>query len=367
MSPSLDISTIMIHVIVNADEEESARIQRLGAKASSNKVAGTQKKSNAGVAATSKPSFITQAHTTESLNSAFQPSVYNYQPSDSYSSNPAHVPRNPYQQPVYNYNYSYPSMYDGTDNYRYQTEADGLADIEPIVLEGLGDITSDNLNHVELVRSKTAVVETHVNYKTDNSKRKRKHAATEAAEWQSANFYSKFNKADDTLRTAGTSTSRPNTVSVIAGGNYVPNTETSESLAQTNVKDLNKTASLKVAGGSNQPELYLPLNKKAPVKVDSGHNQPDMSTAACKLVIRPAPLRENKHVFVPRQLKSAMDAAANAAHELVVAASTKLGKVQQVHLPKHIETQIRSESGQHVADQTTVDIRNRIKQVGCCT
>ena len=208
---------------------------------------------------------------------------------------------------------AYPSMID--DSYNCET-VNECPEIEPIVIEGLDHVTSHNINDFSLA---SAPVQRPATNLPETNKRKRNAPAAAAAAWHTANFSApKKVKEDDPTQNVATC-----------------------------------VVSQKVACVTSMPaksELTQPI-----LKVEPG-----------QLIIRPAKPVESSTLprFVPRQLKSAMEAAASSAHEKVLVNSGKLGRVQGPVLPEDVEKEIRANSGQLVADDTTLDIRRKIRQVG---
>ena len=91
--------------------------------------------------------------------------------------------------------------------------------------------------------------------------------------------------------------------------------------------------------------------------------QPELSAKPMIILKQRGTVAKSQPRFVPRQLSSQVNAAAMKAHKSVVENSTKLGKVQEATLPKHIEMEIRAGSGQTVADETALRIREKIRKV----
>ncbi|XP_067934145.1 RNA-binding protein 48-like [Watersipora subatra] len=175
--------------------------------------------------------------------------------------------------------------------------------VEAVDIEGLESVTSKNIDHVKLLSQNRKVDES-------SNSRKRKTAAVEAASWHSANFQSpKSLKVRDTVCESHPQISLP-----------------------------------------SQPSMQT---LQPSIKLDHSH-----------LVIRPVKrnAESQKPRFVPRQLSSVMATMAASGHEVVVADSKKLGKMQGATLPGDIESEIRAGSQQIVADDTTLSIRKKIKE-----
>jgi len=77
------------------------------------------------------------------------------------------------------------------------------------------------------------------------------------------------------------------------------------------------------------------------------------------MIIREVPVKPVTY-FVPRQLKSAMDTAADA-HQVTVRTNAKLLRDKQgPDLPKDVSESYRDNSGQCIANQTTLEIRSKV-------
>lgn len=220
-----------------------------------------------------------------------------------------------------------------------------------------------------------------------------KHPAAESAAWQATNFPNPKAPRKDSDARGRTSTSEATDSSECVAsaedgvnGRSLPHLSTVDSKSGRGQPHLSTVDS---KSGRGQPHFSTIDSKSGlghhhPSTMDSGsgrgqphfstidngsgRGQPDLVTD--KLIIRqpPAALSAGsaQSRFVPRQLTGMMKVAAKTAHESVKANSVKLGPVQKASLPKDIEQELRLASGQRVVDETTLAIRETIKQVIYC-
>ena len=233
-----------------------------------------------------------------------------------------------------------------TDNscevYSYQcSEKDASGDVELISLPGLEDVTTDNINQVEVACQPPAAASS-VSYSdvsscadlgsytndTDvahqrrhHNHNKRSHTAMQAASW----YTSTFNQPPEKVHKREE--------------HYDPKLRSFTEMTRQ----------------EKEARWAPPIIKPTA--------QPELSAKPMIIVKQRETVAKSQLRFVPRQLNSQVNAAAMKAHESVVENSTKLGKVQEATLPKHIEMEIRAGSGQTVADETTLSIREKIRKV----
>lgn len=233
---------------------------------------------------------------------------------------------------------------DSSEVYSYQTEEYDIGGaVELVSIPGLQDVTTDNIDQVEVACqpptapsasvSSVSRYEHHPHNDTftssfataGNNRKKRNHVATDAASWYSSTFNQPLEKKHKTENIEEKDT-KPDVL------------YKQEVRAKWQPPQIQPTA---------QPELSA-----KPMIILRAFDKPEKSQPR----------------FVPRQLSSQVNAAAMKAHESVVENSTRLGRVQEASLPKDIEQRIRASSGQSVADDTTLSIREKIKQVSnmCC-
>ena len=230
---------------------------------------------------------------------------------------------------------------DSCEVYSYQcSEKDASGEVELISLPGLKDVTTDNIDRVEVACQPPTTAGSLLN-KSDVSpytdvgsyskerfpahgrphSNKRSHTAMQAASWHTSTFnqpLEKMHKIEEHYD------SKPQS--------FTESTR-QESEARWAPPEIKPTA------------------------------QPELSAKPMIIVKQRETVAKSQPRFVPRQLSSQVNAAAMKAHESVVENSTKLGKVQEATLPKHIEMEIRAGSGQTVADETTLGIREKIRKV----
>lgn len=307
-----------------------------------------------------------------------------------------------YDNPYTTLSHSYPSASDG-DTYGYVTEDSNIADtVEVVMLPGLEDVTTDNLDQVELAchsRPPTGWTgESASHYSGPPTNNTASHFTGPPMSLDSSQYLPPFkyqhNRSTNhvtyppplmSLQTAP-SVKDWNSVAVasqsvthkrphsameaaswsfsFAGGSSIKAFDPSEQPRDKIAKEqdsLPHSQNIGLLQTSDMPSTTEPtmVTQSEPTRV----SQPDLSQQA-SIIIRPKQVTSKSQPrFVPRQLGAQMQAAAMQAHEAVVANSTKLGKVQEVSLPQEIGQQIRETSGQSVADQTTLEIRRKIKQV----
>ena len=233
-----------------------------------------------------------------------------------------------------------------TDNscevYSYQcSEKDASDEVELISLPGLEDVTTDNIDQVEVACQPPAAASSLScsdvsscadlgSYTNDTSgahqrrhhnHNKRSHTAMQAASW----YTSTFNQPPEKVHKR-------------------------EEHYDTKLRSFTK-----MTRQEKEARWAPPIIKPTA--------QPELSAKPMIIVKQRETVAKSQLRFVPRQLNSQVNAAAMKAHESVVENSTKLGKVQEATLPKHIEMEIRAGSGQTVADETTLSIREKIRKV----
>ena len=230
---------------------------------------------------------------------------------------------------------------DSCEVYSYQcSEKDASGDVELISLPGLEEVTTDNINQVEVACQPPTTAGSLPNnsdvspYTTVGSyskerftaherphSNKRSHTAMQAASWYTSTFNQPLEKKHKT---------EAHYDSKLHGFKEITRQESEARWAPPEIKP---TA------------------------------QPELSAKPMIILKQRETVAKSQPRFVPRQLSSQVNAAAMKAHKSVVENSTKLGKVQEATLPKHIEMKIRAGSGQTVADETTLSIREKIRKV----
>lgn len=200
-----------------------------------------------------------------------------------------------------------------------------FTEVQPTNLAGLEHVNVNNIDTVEL-----SSVLTHERVGHKSSTRKRQHDATNAATWQSASFNgpsAKLKKFDSTMH--------------------------------------HVTAPSAATGPALQEAASSSHRYGKPATSITSHSQPELKPVS-EIIIRSVqpPTQHSRPRFVPRQLSSVMAAEAAAAHKKVVANSVVLGDEQGVRLPREVEKDIRATNEQHVVDDTTLSIRQKIKEVG---
>ena len=204
-----------------------------------------------------------------------------------------------------------------------------VADVTVVDLAGIDFVTSANIDTAHIQSSPAAPT---VDSNQQTVRRKRMHAAAEAANWSANSFTSSQSR-------------RPRITHV-----------DSANLAVTCIPE----ASLPTTGTDGSRGKW-PINRSAMIQPDPTApvlvlSNPDLKTSQSRQAPR----------FVPRQVGGQIKSAAMKSHPTVVKNSMILKKVQGARLPPEVESELRAKSGQAVADNTTLDIRDKIKKVGEC-
>ena len=246
-----------------------------------------------------------------------------------------------YDNPFASFTQAYPSMTDNScELYSYQcSEKDASGEVELLSLPGLEDVTTDNIDRVKVAyrppyaasrlsySDMSSCADIGSNYTSGAHQRrhhnhnKRSHTAMQAASWYTSTFNQPPEKVHKTEE------------------NY-----------DTKLQSITEITRQESEARWASPEIKPTA-------------QPELSAKPMIILKQRETVAKSQPRFVPRQLSSQVNAAAMKAHETVVENSTKLGKVQEATLPKHIEMEIRAGSGQTVADETTLSIREKIRKV----